>query len=504
MSALDAEGRELIAFASQVREMDRRAIEDYGLPGRVLMELAGASSARWINENVEQPQRRALVFCGPGGNGGDGYVVARHLQDRGWAARCISTVAVERLTGDTRANRELWDAVGGETLHLADQATARMRHHVGHANVIVDALFGTGQRRPVEPALAELVNWANEATHGRRVSLDVPTGVHADTGATLGPAFQADITTTYGVAKPGLYQGPGLLLSGEVVVVPIGLPREVIDAVDPTVRRLTEGYISAHVPARPADGHKGLFGHVGVVGGVPGMEGAALLAARGALRSGVGLVTWNTAAASERELSLPEVMSHVAASELDGRSEVVVAGPGPGKGAPGVGLMRLAMRSGRPLVLDADGLRIIAAEGLKVPTGSVLTPHPGEAAALLKCTTAEVQSDRIGAAQRLVNRFNCTVVLKGAGTLIASPDDAVCLIDVACPTLAIAGSGDVLAGLIAGLRAQGLGPRAAAQVGAWVHARAGVYLTEQRGDRGSLASEIADVFPALMSSLARP
>lgn len=501
MSFFDAQGRELVAYATEVREMDRRTIEDLALPGRVLMELAGVGTVTEILSRVTRAQGRAVVLCGPGGNGGDGYVVARHLMDHGWSVRCISTVSSTELTGDVGANRALWDALGGETLTLGEKPAARMRHHLGHANVIIDGLFGTGQRRAVTPALGQLLEWANEAKHGARVALDLPTGIAADTGARLGTAFESDFTTTYGLPKPGLFQAAGARHSGSVVVVPVGIPRSIVDSVGASARRLTEDSVRRLLPDRPRDGHKGTFGHVGVVGGAPGMEGASALTARAALRTGAGLVTWNMPAEVRRDMEFPEVMGHDTTKGLDARSDLLVVGPGLGRDEGADRLLDLSLASGRPLVLDADALTAVANRGLEVPPGSILTPHPGEAARLLGIDSADVQADRLGCAARLVERFDATIVLKGAGTLIASPGEPTVLLDIATPALAVGGSGDVLAGVIGGLWAQGLTPVASAHVAAWLHGTTGQHLGSLSADRGVLASEIADAIPTTLARL---
>ena len=490
-----------MALADETREMDRRAIDELDLPGRVLMELAGSGSARELLTRVPRGQGRAVILCGPGGNGGDGYVVARHLQDSGWTVRCISTVPGALLRGDAAANRALWDALGGETLTLGEKPTARMRHHLGHANVIVDGLFGTGQRREGAAALDQLLEWANEARHGVRVALDLPTGIGADTGVLVGRAFEAHLTTTYGLPKVGLFQGAGARHSGEVVVVPVGVPRCLVDRVGASARRLTEDSVRRLLPERPRDSHKGTFGHVGVVGGSRGMEGASALAARAALRAGAGLVTWNMPGSVQRDMEFPEVMGHDTTGGLDPRSELLVVGPGLRDDPEGGRLVELVLASKRPLVCDAGALAALASGSLEVPPGSVLTPHPGEAARLLGANTSSVQADRLGAAAQLVERFQCTIVLKGAGTLVASPGEPTALLDMATPALAVAGTGDVLAGVIAGLRAQGMSPLHASYVAVWLHGATGRRLGRLTGDRGVLAREVADGIPETLARL---
>ncbi|TNF22401.1 MAG: NAD(P)H-hydrate epimerase, partial [Deltaproteobacteria bacterium] len=353
----DARGFELLATADEVREMDRRTIVDLGLPGRVLMELAGAGTAEALVARLGGVAGKAVVLCGGGNNGGDGYVVARHLVDRGWEVVCIATRAGEDLKGDAKANHDLWVALGGEVRLARDKATASMRHAIGHANAVVDALFGTGLGRAIEGPAAELIAMANDATHGLKVAVDVPSGVEATTGRALGTPFRADLTATFGVAKAGLYTGAGASYAGEVVVVGIAFPRAVVDAVGASYRRATAEGIAARLPERPRDGHKGTFGHVGVIGGFSGKEGAGQLAGRAALRVGVGLSTWATP--NEAPARAPELMHHDLRVGLPPRPEVLVVGPGMGADEVGARWLDEALRDGRRLVLDADALNLL-------------------------------------------------------------------------------------------------------------------------------------------------
>ncbi len=495
-----------VARAAEIREMDRRAIEEVGLPGRVLMELAGAGTAQRIMDRLGGRPGRALVLCGRGNNAGDGYVIARHLSDAGWTVRCIAAFDPEGLTGDAAANHALFVALGGEVRRLRDRPpTARMANWLSHADVIVDALFGTGLTRPLEGALVELVEAANEARHALRVAVDIPSGVQADTGAVLGAAFEAHVTMTYGLPKPGQLLHPGAGLTGELQTVAIGLPRSVIEAVGASVRASSDAAAARRLPARPADAHKGTFGHVAVVGGSSGKEGAALLAARGALRGGAGLVTWNHGAGALTTLRPAELMTHpLDQGALDPRSDVLVVGPGLGQDAAALTALKLALASGRALVLDADALNLLASDPtLGVPEAAVLTPHPAEAARLLGCATSDVQSDRLDAALRLVARYRCTVVLKGAASVVASPDRPQVIVPVGDAALATGGTGDVLAGFIGALRAQGLDPHEAAWVGAHLHALAGARLGREVGHAGVLAGEVADALPPVMTELRR-
>ncbi len=500
MGPRDARGFELLALPAQVREMDRRTIEDLAVPGRVLMELAGAGAAREIMARTGGVPGRALALCGGGNNGGDGYVIARHLRDAGWRVQCVAAAPTERLGGEARANFRLWERLGGVTLNAADEA-AELPARMGHADVIVDALFGTGLSRGVEGAAAALIEMANGVTRPLKVAVDVPSGVHAGTGAALGVALRADVTTTFGVSKVGLHQGGGASLAGDVVVVTIGLPREVVEEVGAVARLANPEAVAALLPSRAADGHKGSYGHVAILGGFAGKGGAARLAARGALRVGAGLVTWATPGAPPSRDA--EVMHHDLDEGLDPRATVFVVGPGLGTDAVAGAVLDGALADPRPKVLDADGLNLLAARderGGRV-AGQVLTPHPREASRLLGCSVADVQRDRLAAARVLVDRFGAVVVLKGARTVVAAPGEAPVLFELPAPALSQGGTGDVLAGAIGGLVAQGAAPFEAALAAVWIHAQAGRLRGAGRADRGVLASEIADALPEVIDAL---
>ncbi len=526
-------GLELVGTPDEVRRMDEAAIATWGIDGRVLMELAGAAATRSIRERLGGLAGKAVVLCGAGNNGGDGYVVARHLLGAGFFVRVIATGTPE-LGSDAEVNHRIWQALvlaAGDGSPRAEHrvaergATARMRHWLGHANVVVDALFGTGLTRAVDGVAAELIEAANEARHGLKVALDLPSGLHGGTGQVLGQAFRADLTVTFGLLKRGLLLRDGPALSGEVEVVDIGWPRPAIDAVPTKLRRATEAAMARLVPKRQAEGHKGTFGHVGVIGGSAGLEGAAVLAARGAMRSGAGLVTWAavrddddagpTTGPGDQALERspdqpiappPELMRlSIAANELPARATVLVVGPGLGKSEAAKLAVATSWEDRRPAVFDADALNLLAEAGLVPLAGQgvrVLTPHPLEAARLLETTAETIQADRVGAAERLAARFaGVIIVLKGARTLVAQAGEATVLIDLSEPTLAVGGTGDVLAGLIGGLMAQGVGAREAALCGVWVHGHAGREAGLDRGQRGAFASEIADVIPTVMSHL---
>ncbi|MCB9728588.1 MAG: NAD(P)H-hydrate dehydratase [Deltaproteobacteria bacterium] len=499
----DARGFELLASAAESRELDRRTIEEVGIPGRVLMELAGAGTVEAVVQRTGGRAGKAVVLCGGGQNGGDGYVIARHLADRGWSVRCVAASDPERLSGDARANHGIWVARGGRLELARARVGGAVGHALGHADVIVDALFGTGLSRPIEGPAAALIDEANQARHGLRVAVDLPSGLPADGATPEGVVFQAAMTATFGLAKPGLHHAAGAPWAGEVVVVGIALPRPLVDAVAPRWRLADEASVAGLLPRRDAAAHKGHSGHVGVVGGFAGKEGAAVLASLGALRGGAGLVTWNHVGEGSGVERPPELMFHSIEEGLDARSTVIVIGPGLGQDADARRALELALSSGRMLVMDADALNLWAASrgDAGLPSDTVLTPHPTEAARLLGVETAEVQRDRGAAAARLCERHGATVVLKGARTVVATPGRPSVIVPISEPVLAAAGTGDVLAGLIGALRAQGLDAHDAAVAGAFVHGLAGRRLGMRHPDGGVLASEVADAVAEVRGEL---
>ena len=498
---LDARGFPRLARAEEVREMDRQAIQQFGLPSRVLMELAGAGTAEHIASRLGGlAGARVSVLCGAGNNGGDGYVIARHLADRGHEVTCLSLLAVDGLSGDARANADLWLALGGEVRALDAGLDVSVMEALARADVIVDALFGTGLGRPLEGPAAALVEACAQCERPLKVAVDVPSGVDASCGAVRGAAFQADLTTTYGLDKVGLHTSPGAERAGEVVVVPIGLPRAVVEAVGASARLATESAVARLVPRRAATGHKGTFGHVGVLGGFAGKEGAAQLAALGALRVGAGLATW--ASPEKAPPRAAEIMHHDLREEPTHRPDVWVVGPGLGQDHAGRRALAWAWEAGRPLVVDADALNLLAQEGdLARARGHVITPHPREAARLLGTTVEAVEGDRLAALEALVARSEAIVVLKGARTLVGAPGEPAVVFDRPTPALAVGGAGDVLAGAAGGLMAQGLGAWEAAIVAVWIHGSAGARCGRGRGERGALASEIADALPFVLGEL---
>lgn len=471
--------------AAQARALDRCAIERHGIPGYELMTRAGHATLNALRR--AWPQASSLsVFCGPGNNGGDGYVVARLARAQGLHVHVVGLAKPASLQGDARRAYEEFVGMGG---HCDEWHPPSVRF----ADVIVDAIFGTGLARDVDGPAREALLAINES---RRpvVAIDLPSGLHADDGRVLGVAARADLTVTFIGRKLGCYLGEGPDCVGRVEFDDLGVPPAVYAQVPRTLALLDDRVVAAALPPRRRTAHKGRHGHVLVVGGAAGMGGAVRLAGEAALRVGAGLVT-----VAANPLSLPavagrpELMTWPVSSAADlehalARTDVVAIGPGLGQSPWALELLATVIASGKPLVLDADALNLLAATPQQHEHW-VLTPHPGEAARLLGATVESVQRDRLSAAQELQRRYGGTVVLKGAGSIVqtAAADGWLC--DRGNPGMATAGMGDVLTGVIAGIAAQCGDLSLAARAGVFVHAAAGDRAAAS-GERGLVAGDV--------------
>lgn len=481
---------------AQVRAMDRTAIDTLGVPGYTLMCRAGEAAWRLLRERWPQA-RRIGVACGPGNNGGDGYVLARLAKAEGFAVVVLAPPGTSPRAKEARQALADWRAAGGR-VETFDGL-------LPEADVWVDALYGIGLTRPPSDAARAMIERIN-ASHLPVLALDVPSGLDADTGHASGAVVRADVTLSFIAAKRGLYTGMARDFDGEVRVDALGLEPSRLTDEAPAAWLIRPDGLSRWLAPRHANAHKGEHGHVLCVGGEVGMGGAVRLCAEAALRTGVGLASVATRSAGVAALvaARPEAMTHAvedaaALAPLLERATVLAVGPGLGQGDWGRALYAAALDSGKPLVLDADGLNLLAAAPKPLPK-AILTPHPGEAGRLLGLTSAEVQADRFAAAAALVRRFDCVVVLKGAGTVVAAPGEVPVVIGAGNPGMATGGMGDVLSGVIAALHAQRLPAFEAAVAGALLHAAAGDQAARIGGERGLLPS---DLFPYLRK-LANP
>lgn len=487
--------------AAQVRALDQAAIA-CGVPGSTLMARAGEAAFKLLRRRWPEA-RRITLLCGVGNNGGDGYVLARHARAAGLDVTLLQLGDVTRLGADAGAMLEVWLGMGGRLDPFQELPRA--------SDLIVDALLGIGLERPVEGEWARAV----QSINGQRVpvlAIDIPTGLHADMGRVLGSAIRATATLSFIGLKQGLFTGAGPDCCGDIYFDGLGVPaviyaREILSA-----RRLDWFKVSDRLEPRRRDANKGDFGHVLVVGGAPGFSGAARLAGEGALRAGAGLVSVATHPVHAAHLNMgrPELMVRgmVDATDLTPlleRAKVVAIGPGLGQDPWGLGLIERVLVEGKPLVVDADALNWLAKARIHRDDW-VLTPHPGEAARLLGCSTREVQEDRFTALRHMRNLYGGTIVLKGAGTLILGPSGSppgVC--SQGNPGLASGGTGDVLTGMLAALLGRGLNPEDAAMAAVCLHAAAGDRAAADGGEHGLLASDlIAAIRPTLNALVIRP
>ncbi|WP_240905753.1 NAD(P)H-hydrate dehydratase [Thiorhodococcus mannitoliphagus] len=472
--------------AEQVRNLDRTAIEDFDIPGIELMNRAGAVAFRCLRDRWPAA-RRLTILTGTGNNGGDGYVIARLARAAGLTVRLLQLGDAERLRGDAAVSCMAYRNAGG----TVEPCSALPRE----TDVYVDAIFGRGLERAVEAQWADAVM----ALNGQRapiLAVDMPSGLHSDTGRVLGVAVKASATVSFIGLKQGLFIGAGPEHRGDLYFSALEIPATVYSREILSLRRVDWDQQRASLAPRSRVAHKGDCGHVLLIGGAPGMSGALRLAGEAALRTGAGLVTLATHPqhAAWLNLTRPELM--VAAVEcpealgpLVERADVIAIGPGLGRDDWGRQLWAQVRDLGLPLVVDADALSLLAEMPVYGPDW-ILTPHPGEAARLLQVGVREIEQDRLEAVRVLQERYGGTAVLKGAGTLIndgSQRPPAVC--SDGNPGMATAGSGDVLTGMVAALRGQGMDADAAATAGVCLHAAAGDFAARQ-GERGLIASDI--------------
>lgn len=511
-----------VATTATAREIDRRAQEEFHIPGDDLMSEAGRAVAREIIERFEAGP--VVVVCGKGNNGGDGIMAARTLTEFGYPVTLVMTHHSGGLQGSAARAFEGLQGVGVPVADFEDLETL-----LEGAHIVIDGVLGIGSRGPAEGAAARAIEAINQCT-ATVVAIDVPSGVRElAPGEAPGPIVQADLTVTMGLPKLALLTTAGWLHAGEIVVAPINFPVELLTDPSIDLNFVDMPDLVGFLPPRAADSHKGTFGHVGIVAGSAEAAGAAILCARAALRSGAGLVTIFTPRSLNAiyKAALPEALTVIVENDGDDDDHlteasakrilkraqsmnVLAIGPGLGTHATQAALLtRLLEGFSAPVVLDADAITILANhppafELVKKRGNALLTPHPGEMARLLGTDIKTVQADRIATVRRFVKNHGVTLLLKGATTLVGAADGQIFINAGATSALAKGGTGDVLTGLTAALIAQGATPTEAAVLGAQVHLSAGFTVTERSGERGLLASELADELPRVMATLEHP
>ena len=485
--------------AEQVRALDRYAIEELRIPSYTLMTRAGEAALGTLRSCWPSAQN-VLVVCGPGNNGGDGYVLARAAREQRLTVRVVSVTDPANLRGDARRAHDDFVA-GGGTVETRGAT-------LPDAHVIVDAIFGTGLSRPVDAATAEVIRAINDS-RAHVLALDIPSGLHADTGEVLGAAVVAERTVTFIALKLGFYVGEGPDYTGIIHFDDLEVAASAATSISPLAERIAEATLARLLPPRRRTAHKGQNGSVLVIGGGIGMAGAARMAGEAALRSGAGLVTVATRAENVAAIvaGRPELMCRGVAdgSELQAlisRADVLAVGPGLGQDEWAQTMLNVALASHKAAVVDADALNLLARSPRRGERW-ILTPHPGEAGRLLGRQTAEIQSDRIGAAREIAARYGGIVVLKGARTLVFTANARPSICDRGNPGMASPGMGDVLTGVIAGIVAQTSDLAGAARAGVLAHAMAGD-LAARRGERGLIATDLFAYLPTCVNPAQQP
>ena len=506
-----------IVTGAQMQELDRRTIAEAHIPGETLMDRAGAGAVSNLEQTFGSSRGKVVtILCGKGNNGGDGFVVARLLHRGHAKVRVLLLVPISELSRDAATMYRRFVRAAGKSAVRPYTSKSQTLPLLHDSDIVVDALLGTGLATEVTGRYGDAIDSINEA--GRPVvALDLPSGLHADTGAILGRAVRASVTVTFGLPKLGLYQNRGIDLAGLVTVIDIGIPQTFMDAVRSRTTLITPSFVQAALPTRHLSSHKGTFGHAGIIAGSVGKTGAAAMAAKAALRVGAGLVTVAIPSSVNDVLEaklleamtipMPETkartFSRAALDRLvafiSARSSVAI-GPGLSTHPETVELVQtLVKHLDRPAVLDADALNALAGRAslltsCKIPP--VLTPHPGEMARLEADTTPQsINANRIGTATRFAQERGVFVVLKGARTVIARPDGAAAVCPTGNPGMATAGTGDVLTGMIAGLLAQGMPSWEAACVATYLHGYAGDLAATRNGRAGLIAGDIIEQIP---------
>lgn len=505
-----------------MQRLDQTAINQLGIPGVVLMENAGLQLVEEIHNILGDLRGKTVtVFAGKGNNGGDGFVVARHLLNAGAEVKVLLLADEAEIAGDAKTNLNILQAMGHKVYPIINSNSLNIvKLAMVYTDLIVDAIFGTGFKGVVSEHVGSIIEIINSA--GKPVvAVDIPTGLEANTGLTQGPCIKASNTVTFAYAKIGqlIQQGPEYV--GKLTVADISIPPDLARSQEIKRFLITPEIVRNIMPVRRPEGHKGTYGRVLVVGGSQGLSGAAAMASTAALKAGAGLVTLAVPASlhSIMGVKLTEVMTQPlpeteevsislaaapAVRELAGSADVIAVGPGMSTHQDTVAFIRELLNfAEQPLVIDADGLNALAgAEELVADCQAVpvLTPHPGEMAKLLGIKTEDVQNNRIEAALEAARKYNSIVVLKGNRTVVCSSDGTIYINPTGNPGMATGGAGDVLTGIIAGLLGQGLNPLDAAVAGVYFHGAAGDLAAAEKGMLSMTAGDILEYLPQATKS----
>ena len=514
-----------LVTASEMQKMDRLTIESFGIPSRVLMENAGRGATQILFEKFDGLKNKKVgIVAGRGNNGGDGFVIARYLAQKGIKATIYLLSKRAKIKGDAAANLKLLDPLNIPVIEIPDRkALSTHRTSMVHQEIWVDAILGTGLKSEVKGYFREIIEFIN-SLNKPVFAVDIPSGLDSDTGQLCGVCVRANTTATFAFAKIGQILFPGANYTGDLEIVEIGIPPHIAEEAGLRQYLLTSSLISDYLKLTPrlSDAHKGNTGHLLLISGSPGKTGAAAMTAMSAMRTGAGLVTLGipsslnpvlesqcleamTCSLSETNDGMLGESSFNAIMELLSGKTCFAIGPGLGNAAETKSLVRrLIQESTVPVVIDADGINSLAGhtkilQNLKPPV--ILTPHPGEMARLVDSTAKNIQKDRVGCARDFAERFNVHVVLKGARTIIAHPDGSVFINPTGNPGMASGGMGDVLTGMIAGLVTQDYSPETAAHAGVFLHGTAADAVADKTGPFGFLATDVMRVIPEQIGRL---
>jgi len=510
--------------AETMKKLDQKTIREFGIPGLVLMENAARGTVSAMFRHFpDLPRKRIGILAGRGNNGGDALAVSRYLWNRKILCRIYLFASRDELQGDARVNLKILERMGTEVIEIRNRREWEKRKgEIAENHLLVDGILGTGLRGPVRGYLPEVFQFLN-ALHRPVVAIDIPSGLDADSGQILGACLQACLTVTYGMVKRGLLVFPGAQLCGRWEVVDISIPEAAI-AAEPIADFLLEGvdFLSL-LAARNPETHKGDCGHLFVLAGSPGKTGAATMVCEAALRVGTGLITLGIpdSLTPILEIKLTEPMTeplpetkdrtlalsaHARIREMISQMDALAIGPGLSRQAETTALVGEIIQDNiPPTVIDADGLNALAGhlDFLKKNRGKlILTPHPGELSRMTGMTVPKIQKDRIQVARSFAQQQGIILVLKGARSLVASPDGKVYINPTGNPGMASGGMGDVLTGMVGGFLAQGVAPLEAAQLGVYLHGLVGDFVTFRQGERGCAASDLIQNTPRVFRALA--
>ena len=510
-----------VATAEQMQELDRKSIEVFRIPGIVLMENAGRGSAEVITHTFPDIQKKKIaIIAGKGNNGGDGFVIARHLLNQGISVKVFLLTDPKSLRGDAEINFNIFHHMKGEAIPVpSSKDYQKVKKSLEHFDLLIDGIFGTGLDAEVRGYYREVIDHLN-ALQKPIVAIDIPSGLDANTGKPLGTAIRASLTITFGLPKVGHLISPGSDYVGTLKVIDIGIPKRLVEEEKIQTHLLEYEEIRRGLStSRRPDTHKGDYGHLLVIAGSVGKTGAAAMACEAALRIGAGLVTLAIPKSLNpiMEVKLTETMTEPlpetpkqtlslrafnAILRLCENKRAVIIGPGIGTYKETQSLvLKLIKALDLPIILDADGLTSLAAQPktlLSTKQPLILTPHPGEMARLVRCTTKEVQEDRIGVSRNFSQSHHVYLILKGHRTLIATPKGEIFINPTGNPGLASGGTGDVLTGMIGGLICQGFDILSALQISVYLHGLAGDVVAQELGEKSLVATDIIKKIPALL------